>query len=542
MFIFTEYERRLVAFYLDNLASRLSRGDSKAAALTHWLSRHRDVLPSVCRDMPIADLDGRADSSLTVDEWRGVQAIASRAREATRPIRRDPLARRLTQLGQRLQLSRVDSLILELLLRHRLSTVVEDVVDSLFDDHFFFRRRSAYRGDTVFCCLLGVSLGACRERLNVQAPLVRQGLVSMDDDGAVTVNGRLKRLAHSPDLFDPAPRSELEWSDFDHVGPGRDHVESLVRGAVEAHRVGVNVLVYGPPGTGKTEFCRVLARRLGLSLFAVGEVDEHGFEPRRAERLQALRIAQSVLAGSTASLLLFDEMEDLLEPPLPFASARFEGPCGGSKVFIHRLLEQTPLPTLWTSNCETDTSPAVLRRMMFALELRKPSRKVRTRIWQRQLSMQGIDIGEDEAAGLARDYDITPGVAAGATQGARLAGDGDLATVRCGVQSLSRVLHGDRPPRGPAHRFDPALTRADIDLSALADRLAARGPGRCSLCLQGPPGTGKSAFVRYLADRIGLESSAKARVRSAVDVGGPYRTQGRASVCRGAGHGAVSRL
>ena len=28
---------------------------------------------------------------------------------------------------------------------------------------------------------------------------------------------------------------------------------------------------------------------------------------------------------------------------------------------------------------------------------------------------------------------------------------------------------------------------------------------RFSLCLQGPPGTGKSAFVRYLAERLGME-------------------------------------
>ena len=54
-------------------------------------------------------------------------------------------------------------------------------------------------------------------------------------------------------------------------------------------------------------------------------------------------------------------------------------------------------------------------------------------------------------------------------------------------------------------RFDPELVRADTDLVQLADRLAERGPGPVSFCLQGPPGTGKSAFVRYLAERMGLE-------------------------------------
>ena len=52
----------------------------------------------------------------------------------------------------------------------------------------------------------------------------------------------------------------------------------------------------------------------------------------------------------------------------------------------------------------------------------------------------------------------------------------------------------------------------------LADRLASRGERRFSLCLQGPPGTGKSAFVRYLADRLGLEVVQK----RASDLMSPY--------------------
>ena len=54
-------------------------------------------------------------------------------------------------------------------------------------------------------------------------------------------------------------------------------------------------------------------------------------------------------------------------------------------------------------------------------------------------------------------------------------------------------------------RFDPALIHADVDPVTLADRIVAGGDPHFSLCLQGPPGTGKSAFVRYLAERMGLE-------------------------------------
>ena len=75
---------------------------------------------------------------------------------------------------------------------------------------------------------------------------------------------------------------------------------------------GVNVLVYGPPGTGKTEFCKTLAARLEAPLYLVGESDADGGAPWGGGRLQELRLAQRLLAGNHRSILLFDEMEDLL--------------------------------------------------------------------------------------------------------------------------------------------------------------------------------------------------------------------------------------
>lgn len=61
------------------------------------------------------------------------------------------------------------------------------------------------------------------------------------------------------------------------------------------------------------------------------------------------------------------------------------------------------------------------------------------------------------------------------------------------------------PAQRTPEEFDPALIRANVDLAHLGDRLSESRTRRISLCLQGPPGTGKSAFVRHLADRLGLE-------------------------------------
>ena len=155
--------------------------------------------------------------------------------------------------------------------------------------------------------------------------------------------------------------------------------------------------------------------------------------------------------------------------------------------------------------------------MMFALELRLPPPKVRARVWTRQLARHGIEAGPDDAFSLAWEFEATPGVAVGATAAVRLGG-GDLAAVRHGVRSLSRVLSCEKPSEGTPARYDPALIRGGVP--------EGRGPGLPA----GAVGAGRHA-ARRMRRQAGLPAGDRF---SAVDAkcGGRKRFRGRMAPAR----------
>ena len=517
----TAYETRLIFGWLANAVDRLSPTSHAREGVAEWLEEHAEALGVPFEPADDAPTHSRRRWRGTSANWRNVRAAVRHGRNATAQVRRDRTAARLQRLAHVLGLSTTDVALVETMLRYDTQPVVEDLFDRLSDRR---RRTTLNAGSSVLAHLLGISPQGLLRRLAADSPLTSCGLVSVDSDGDLSLVKRLERLTSplAKDagdvrglLLDEAAPAELQWADFDHIAEGRDHIERLLRGALEQGAAGVNVLLHGPPGTGKTEFCKTLARRLGVTLYSVGETDEDGDEPSRRERLQELRLAQRLVSGNKSAILLFDEMEDLLEghdfdfgARPSFRRPRHRERASGSKVFMNRLLEQAPTPTLWTTNSAPVMRRSLLRRMMFALEFGQPPLPVRDRIWARQLHRHGIDCAADDTRALAMDFDVAPGVAAGTTAAAALSGGG-VAAVRCGVRGMARLLRSEKPPQGATERFDPALSRADGDLVALSKRLVASGEARFSLCLQGPPGTGKSAFARHLAEGLGLEVEQK---------------------------------
>lgn len=535
----TAYQRYLALVWLGNAMKRVHRRSDEAGALIEWIEEHildlceglragdETALVEATKSIPVKrrgriwpdmpDHSDEAEKATNSDKaWRNlrkrVECLASQA-EGVAP---DLLSTRLRELAEIARLSPEDVAILELPLRYETQPFLESLVDSITRSRRFGPNGI---GKAVMSCFLGMNPKTIGRRLAVDAPLVASGLLNMDSDGDIDIPSRLKKITWAAEeetdvrrlLLDASKPTELDWSDFDHVADDRDRLEQMLLGALQEGKKGVNILLYGPNGTGKTELSKVLANRLGATLFSGGEKGERGDEPSRSERLADLGLAGRLLGKDPNALLLFDEMDDLLGGgfPGPMSFGLFVGRrhrSDGSKLFLNRLLEENAAPTIWTTNHAASIDPAFLRRMTYVVHIRKPPPRVRERILTRQLERHNVHIEPAQVARLVREFDMAPGVMEGPIRAAALVPEAErLAMLERGLRHIAALMGGKRRVQSTPARFDPTFIQADQDLVALADRLTRRGAQPLSLCLHGPPGTGKSAYVRYLADRMGLE-------------------------------------
>lgn len=303
-------------------------------------------------------------------------------------------------------------------------------------------------------------------------------------------------------LFGKNCQSDLWKDDYDHISYDRDFVSNILAGAIKTNAKGINILLYGPSGTGKTELSKVIARMTNSYLFSIGETDDSGNEPTRTERLLLLKFAQKLLCKNKKTILLFDEMEDILSCGM--------GPQKGgtSKVFLNRLFEQNEVPTIWITNNIYRFDPAMLRRFTTAFEVGIPNISVRQNMWQAMLKNSDIDLTATEILTLARENKVAPAVLATAVGAVQLSGGG-IEEVKHSITNIKKIMSGGyckKTKPAETGSFNPDLVETNLCLSVLTDRLCHKDTSSAiSLCLTGPAGTGKSLYARYLAEKMDME-------------------------------------
>ncbi len=433
---------------------------------------------------------------------------------STSPKSNESLEQNVLFACEEFGLDETDSEILLLLLRYDRSSELESFFDEV--------TRHLNSVSRALATLIGIEPSEAHRRIIPEGALLSSGVLTISEEGPyigghcgfLRIAPPLRKVMFRPSrsreewsaaIFGPPLMPDLSWADFDHVGAGRDLAARVLAGSKKQRTKGINLLIHGPVGTGKTEFCKTLAAKTGVAIWSVGEADDSGGEPTRGGRLVSLRLAQRLLASRSNAMVLFDEAEDLLEQPGGILGTRVRDRAG-SKVHVNRMLEQNPVPVIWTCNDVELIDPAVLRRMTLAIEIKTPNQQIRASIWRRVLAKTSLELDGQAVQRLSNRYEAPPAVAVNAVRVAALAGGGEreIEQAMDGVLQILRM--GARAHGADTGDFDPKLVNCCEDLEALVARLARpNAPRNWSLCLHGLPGTGKSQFARHLASRLGLE-------------------------------------
>lgn len=324
---------------------------------------------------------------------------------------------------------------------------------------------------------------------------------SMDDDEIVAV------------LLGKPTKSQLGIEDFNHVGEQLDFVLNLVRNAVQNGEKGINVFLHGPAGSGKTELAAAIAKHLDLRLFSIGEPDQDDMteeytdsgakRPASEVRVAKLLRTQALLNGSKNSLVLFDEIEDLLMKGTDSSKSADTD----NKLEVNRLLETNPVVTIWTGNNPEKFHEAVRQRFTYSILMDYPPTLVREKVWSRRLQMENVTLPPEDVRTLAREYAAPARMISKAVRTMRIVG-GDIGIIHASLEADSKIVSGqtdailndDCIPKD----FSIDYLNGDKNLHEVFNRLVGRGVEKkpFSLLMKADPQTGAEHYLRSLAEEM----------------------------------------
>ena len=187
--------------------------------------------------------------------------------------------------------------------------------------------------------------------------------------------------------------------------------------------LGVSALFSGPPGTGKTMLASLIARELGIELYAadtsklvskfIGETEKH---------LAALFDA----AEAGHAILLFDEADSLFGKRTDVRTSNDRYANLETNYLLQRLESFTGICIL-TSNHEANIDPAFQRRLSLHLRLELPNANERAALWRAMLPESAPREARIDYSSLARRFEMSGGyIRNAAVRAAFLAADDEV--------------------------------------------------------------------------------------------------------------------
>ena len=325
------------------------------------------------------------------------------------------------------------------------------------------------------------------------------------------------------DVLEEMPPSQLTLEDYGHMQLGAlvEHAGMLDQQMPS----GWNALLWGKPGTGKTQLACLLAGLANLTLYTLRS--EEGANTFRRNGMQSrvseLLLAQRLLGRNGSCMLLIDEGDDLLMSGTIAKNRR------------HQLLEDNPVPVIWTTNDVASIDAACLRRFNWLQQFEFPNPDTRIRLFTK--AVRGLGITRQQIAQWAertwlsqadiqrvaslmhslglkrkdaadaiehwlnqreRAFNIEPDECSDNPIGKRAGGKSETKAAACAYRMEGEFDAGLLNLRGRDGQL-----QQDIDIAELMASLSQAREGR--ILLHGLPGTGKTALVHHLGKQLGCE-------------------------------------
>jgi SpoVK/Ycf46/Vps4 family AAA+-type ATPase len=311
-------------------------------------------------------------------------------------------------------------------------------------------------------------------------------------------------------FIDQSAPSNLTLEDIPHLRDSFKMLSNVMRNALHQEEKGINILIYGPPGTGKTEFAKLLAQHINTTLYEVSAKDCDGESANGRERYLSLVLAQNYLTGKEDTLLLFDEVEDVLTGS---GSANMTSQFGSnrlattfSKAWVNQQLENNPVPTIWICNDHEFIDPAHLRRFIFHIEIKIPPRSVREKIAERYFN--SFNLPKGALTNLSNQTLLSPAQLENTARLLKLHNSDNPQETEI---LLNNVVANSMSVMGQAFNINSSknitpysLDYLNIDSHVTMERIldGIKKRPQANLCFYGPPGTGKTQLAVYIAEQL----------------------------------------